>query len=67
MSDTERLKFIMKESGIEGFIGVAKDRYEYALDIAIERGRDEPNERDEMDGFRMLIDEAMRTGGEHKP
>jgi hypothetical protein len=58
-SDTERLKFLMTDGCMDGFFGVKKDRYEYAYDVAVEEGRDEPNEADELEGFRRLIDEAM--------
>ena len=57
-SDTARLKFLMTESCIEGFIGVEKDRYEYAYEAAAEEGRDEPNGADALEGFRRLIDAA---------
>ena len=59
MSDTERLKYIMNQSGLEGFIHVEKDRFEYAFDVAVEEGREEPNDADELEGLRRLIDAAI--------
>jgi hypothetical protein len=61
MSDTKRLKFLMDNCYIEGFINVAKDRYEYSYEVASEEGRDEPNEADELEGFRRLIDASMEN------
>lgn len=60
-NDAVRLRFMM-EDGIEGFVHVKKDRYEYALDVANENNRDEPNEDDELEGFRRMIDCAMNGG-----
>ena len=62
-SDTARLKFIMNESCFDGFVGIEKDRYEYACDVAAEEGRDEPNGDDELEGFRRLIDAAISLLG----
>jgi len=59
MSDTKRLAFLMQE--IDGFGNVGKDRYEYATDVAKENGHDEPTRLDELEGFRRLIDEAMKA------
>jgi sulfite reductase beta subunit-like hemoprotein len=59
VSDTERLKYIMDETGLEEFTHVEKDRFEYAFDAALEEGREEPNDSDELEGFRRLIDAAI--------
>jgi len=59
--DTRRLRFLMNDSCIDGFVHVALDRYEYAMQCAEQAGRDEPNEADEFNGFRLLIDAAMTT------
>lgn len=59
MSDTERLLWVMTNTGIDGFRNVTKDRYDYATDIANGRGHDEPTKQDELDGVRMLIDTAI--------
>lgn len=56
MNDAERLLFVMKD--IDGFVNVKKDKYEYALCVAQENGREEPNKQDELDGIRALIDMA---------
>jgi len=61
-SDTARLLFLMKE--IDGLVGVKADRYQYAAEVASEHGREEPTERDEVDGFRRMIDCAMSGGDE---
>jgi hypothetical protein len=60
-SDTARLRYMM-ESGSDGFVGVEKDRYEYASEVAAENGREEPNVSDELEGFRRMIDCAMSNG-----
>ena len=39
----------MMEDGPDGFVHVAKDRYEYALDVAEEEGHDEPTKSDELE------------------
>ncbi|WP_372362885.1 hypothetical protein ACCQ10_09320 [Xanthomonas sp. NCPPB 1325] len=56
LRDAERLMFCFEA---DGFVGVAKDRYEYAMDCAKEAGRDEPSAEDELNGVRRLIDAAM--------
>jgi hypothetical protein len=60
-SDTTRLRYMM-ENGPDGFVHVKKDRYEYALDAAIENGDEEPTASAELEGFRRLIDCAMAGG-----
>ena len=57
--DTRRLLYVMKVAGFDGFCHVEKDRYDYASEQAEIAGRDEPNEKDELNGFRLLIDAAM--------
>jgi hypothetical protein len=60
--DAERLRYLFESSGIEGFVHVELDLYDYALQIADERGHDEPTVDDDFDGFRRLIDAAMKEG-----
>lgn len=60
-SDTDRLLHMIK-TGCDGFVHVKKDRYEYASEVAEEKGRDEPNEEDELEGYRRMIDCAMNGG-----
>ena len=57
--DTRRLLYVMKASGIDGFFHVKKDRYDYASEQAKAAGRDCPSDKDELNGFRLLIDAAM--------
>ena len=54
-----RLRFLMKAELLDGFVSVPMDRYEYACEVAQERGHDEPTEDDELEGFRRLIDAAI--------
>ena len=61
-SDTARLKFLLDLDIFDGFVNVAADRHDYAMQAADENGRDEPNAADELDGFRRLIDCAMDGG-----
>lgn len=56
-TDEQRLKFIMQD--VESYFKVALDRHEYASLVAEESGRVEPNEEDELEGFRRMVDEAM--------
>jgi acyl-coenzyme A synthetase/AMP-(fatty) acid ligase len=58
-ADTDRLRWLMAD--IDTFSGLGTDRHEQAVIIAGERDRDEPNEADEFDAFRWLIDEAMEA------
>ncbi len=60
-SDTARLRYMMEE-GPDGFMHVTKDRYDYATEVATENGREEPNEADELEGYRRMIDCAMAGG-----
>lgn len=55
--DTRRLRWVMRHC--EGFGGIKNDRHDYAMELAAISGRDEPNETDELNGFRLLIDAAM--------
>jgi hypothetical protein len=57
-NDTERLRFLMQH-GPEGFYGVPKDRYDYACEVAMDRGCGLPSIDDELNGYRRMIDEAM--------
>ena len=56
----ERLLFLAKDSGLEGFVNVEADVYDFAMDSAEEAGRDEPNDADLDEGLLRLID-AART------
>jgi len=56
------LAFLMRD--VDAVAGVSnKDRYDFAVDVARERGRDEPTPEDELDGFLRLITEARRVLG----
>lgn len=57
--DTRRLQYVMHAAGIDGFVHVEKDRYAYASERSEAAGREEPNEMDELNGFRLLIDAAI--------
>jgi len=62
ISDTDRLIFIMEKGiTIDAFMEYDMDQYEYALYTAKENGRTEPNEMDDIDGFRNMIDDAMEV------
>jgi len=58
ITDEQRLKFIMLD--VEDYFKVKMDRHEYALEVAEESGRIEPTDEDELEGFRRMVDEAMR-------
>lgn len=60
-ADSRRLRGLMEHSGIDGFSGVADDRYDFAIQVATERDHDEPTDQDEFDGWRQLIDAAMNA------
>ena len=60
MSDDVRLRFLLKAGAPDGFTGIDKDRYEFAYEVAKERGHEEPDEQDELDGFRRMIDAAIK-------
>jgi hypothetical protein len=59
-SDTTRLRYLMRE--IDGFVNVKGDRYDYAMMVAADEGREVPTEQDELDGFRRMIDCALEGG-----
>lgn len=61
-SDAERLVYLM--DALDGFCHVKKDRYDYAMEEAVAAGRDEPNSEDELNGFRAMLDEAIRLDPE---
>lgn len=56
--DTARLRYVMDAC----LVRAEKDRYEYAMEVAKENGRDEPTADDCLDGFRRLIDCSMSGG-----
>lgn len=56
--DAARLHFWFWE-GVDGFKGLPMDKYEYACEVAARNGREEPNEDDELQGFREFTDAAM--------
>ena len=45
-------------------VKVTADKYEFAMQVAAEAGRDEPNRQDEIDGIRMLIDTAIASANQ---
>jgi len=56
------LAFLMRD--VDAVTGVSnKDRYDFAVDVARERGHEEPTAEDELDGFLRLIVEARRVMG----
>lgn len=55
--DAARLMFAMQD--FDGFVGVKKDKYDFAIECAEENGRDEPTSEDEINGVRRLIDAAI--------
>ena len=57
--DTRRLRYLMDDCLVDSFDGLSKDRYDYAFDEAKKQGRDKPNEQDELNGFRQMIDDSM--------
>ena len=63
LRDAERLDWLWRDSGIEGFIGVEGDIHDFAMNEANDNGRDEPNADDYNAGFRKLIDAAMAKEG----
>ena len=58
ITDEQRLKFLMLDC--ESYFKVKMDRHEYALEVAEESGRITPTEEDELEGFRRMVDEAMK-------
>jgi hypothetical protein len=63
MADERRLRYLMN-TAVEGFAHIPKDRYDYACEHATKQGREEPNELDELNGFRQMIDDAMIADAE---
>lgn len=58
-NDTDRLPWIMTD--IDGIAGIKGDHYDWATKVAKERGNEgEPTLLDELEGFRRMIDEAIR-------
>jgi hypothetical protein len=66
-SDAEMLCYIMEKVGLDGFVHVSKDRYEYAIDVAAQNGRVEPTTEDELIGFRRMVSCAMSGGDMQEP
>ena len=62
-TDADRLRYILENEVLDGFVNIQKDRYDYAMDVANELGHEEPTKDDELEGFRRLIDCVM-TGGD---
>jgi hypothetical protein len=58
-TDTQRLQYLLHAEVLDGFAHVTLDRHEYAFHCADEAGREEPNQDDELNGFRRLIDAAI--------
>lgn len=56
--DGERLIYATKD--YDGFVNVKKDKWDYALECAIENNR-EPTCEDELNGVRRLIDAALQS------
>lgn len=45
----------------DGYVGVEKDRYDFAIEFMDEAGRDKPSFEDEVNGLRKLIQLAMEN------
>lgn len=60
-ADAMRLRYLMDNEVLDGFAHVEPDRYECASQCAEMAGREEPNEDDELNGFRLLIDMAIHA------
>ena len=45
----------------EGYVGVEKDKYDFAIEFMDEAGMDEPSFEDEVNGLRKLIQLAMES------
>lgn len=58
--DAERLLYMSKD--MDGFVHVARDKYEYAIECMQEAGRSEPTADDELNGLRRMIDAARKKG-----
>ena len=57
-TDTMRLRYLMDRKVFYGFAHIEPDRYDCASQCAEMAGRKEPNEDDELNGFRLMIDLA---------
>lgn len=60
--DSVRLRWLM--DCFDGLTAVPLDRYDYAVQVADERGNDEPDDEDYFDGFRRMVDAAMAAESE---
>lgn len=56
--DAERLMYMSRD--MDGFVHVARDKYEYAIECMQEAGRTEPTFDDELNGLRRMIDAARK-------
>jgi hypothetical protein len=54
--DGARLLWLIRDAGIDGWAGSARDRYDVAQEVAAQAGREEANDSDELTAIRMLID-----------
>ena len=63
LTDTDRLIYLMYH-GPDGIVGVEKDMYEYASEVAEEWGLEEPNEAAYLEGFRRMLDCAITDADE---
>lgn len=59
-TDATRLDRMILESRLAGFKGVPMDRHQAAGMVAAENGRTEPTPQDNLEGWRRIIDEAIR-------
>ena len=60
--DHLRLRYLCKKAIPEALGSVEKDVYEYACDVADEKGRadEEPTDEEFLEGFRRMLDAARR-------
>ena len=58
-TDTARLRFLIDESGMDGFSD--HDAHDFIQFVMDERGHDEPTDDDMLDGWRRLLDRAMQA------
>lgn len=62
ITDTERLRFLIKHDAItEGITGIEYDRYDFAMQVMLDDNREELTFDDEVEGFRRMVDEAIRA------
>lgn len=57
-------KELMFACQFDGYVGVEKDKYDFAIEFMEEAGRDEPSFEDEVNGLRKLIQLAMEDKNE---